>query len=196
MYFLSLFPLPVGVANCIEKLYRVFLWGGVGEENKIPLVNWKKVCCPIADGGLGVCNLCSFNKVLLGKWLWKFHREEGAMWWGVIVRKYGSNWGGWCTKESRGTYGVSLWKFIRKGWDNFVKQVNFVVGDGSRVQFWFDVWCGETALFRAFLAVFRLAVNQQASISELMSHSNDQVHWDVSFFRLFRIGKLRRLLIC
>jgi hypothetical protein len=31
-YFMSQFSLPVGVANCIEKLHRDFLWDGIGEE--------------------------------------------------------------------------------------------------------------------------------------------------------------------
>lgn len=149
-YFLSPFPLPVGVATRIEKLYREFLWGGMGEETKTPLVSWKKVCCPIVDGGLGIHSLCSFNKALLGKWLWRYHGEEEALWRGVIDRKYGSDWGGWCSKECRGSYGVSLWKFIRKGWGCFLKYAKFSVGDGSKIRFWSDVWCGNTELSEYF----------------------------------------------
>jgi len=37
-YFLSLFPLPTSIANCLEKLYRDFLWGGLGEFFKFHLV--------------------------------------------------------------------------------------------------------------------------------------------------------------
>ena len=39
-YFLSLFPIPLSVAKCIEKISRDFLWGGIGEEFKYHLVNW------------------------------------------------------------------------------------------------------------------------------------------------------------
>jgi hypothetical protein len=39
-YYLSLFPIPVGVANWIEKLWGNFLYGGVGDELKFHRVSW------------------------------------------------------------------------------------------------------------------------------------------------------------
>ena len=38
-YLLSLFPIPSSVANRIEKLYRDFLWGGLGDDFKYHLVS-------------------------------------------------------------------------------------------------------------------------------------------------------------
>ena len=35
---------------------------------------------------------------------------------------------------------VGLWKFIRRGWDGFVRFVRCDVEDGSKVQFWHDLW--------------------------------------------------------
>ena len=62
-YFLSLFNIPTHVANKIEKLQRDFLWG----DPKTHLLGWDKVCMPIANGGLGIRKLTTFNKALLGK---------------------------------------------------------------------------------------------------------------------------------
>jgi hypothetical protein len=53
-YFLSLFPTLVGFANQIEKSQRDFLWGGLDNESKFHLVNWKKVCTPLSLEGLGI----------------------------------------------------------------------------------------------------------------------------------------------
>ena len=39
-YFLSLFPIPVGVARKLEKIQRDFLLSGLGEEFKYHLVSW------------------------------------------------------------------------------------------------------------------------------------------------------------
>jgi hypothetical protein len=78
-YFMSLFPLPVDVANRVEMIQRDFLWGGLGEEFKFHLVSWSKVCFLIIEGGLGVQNLLMFNRALLEKkWLWYYGYEKKA----------------------------------------------------------------------------------------------------------------------
>ena len=111
-YYLSLFPIPVDIANRIEKLQRDFLWGGIDESHKFNLVNWAQVCSPLKSGGLGVRNLRKFNQTLLSKWLWRYGTETNHLWWRVIEIKYGNIWGGWRTKEITAAYGVSLWRTI------------------------------------------------------------------------------------
>jgi hypothetical protein len=138
-YYMSLFPIPVSVASRIEKLQRDFLWGGMGEVFKYHLVSWEKFCTPISNGGLGIRKLVQFNRALLGKWLWRFGMDRDAWWRVAVESKYGSLWGGWCPREVAGAFGVGLWKFIRKGWENFSKFLRFEVGDGSRIRFWHDL---------------------------------------------------------
>ena len=77
-YMLSLFPIPAYVAKRIEKIQWDFLWGGMNDEVIFHLVEWAKVCSPIDEGGLGIQNVRRFNQALLGKWLWRFAREEGV----------------------------------------------------------------------------------------------------------------------
>ena len=83
--FLSLFTIPTHVANKIEKLQRDFLWG----DSKTHLLSWDKACLPIANSGLGIRKLTTFNKALLGKWLWRFGIEENRLWRRVVALKLG-----------------------------------------------------------------------------------------------------------
>jgi hypothetical protein len=50
--------------------------------------------------------------------------------------------GVWCSNGVNGSYGVGLWKFIRRDWEEFSRCTRFEVGDGSKINFWHDVWCG------------------------------------------------------
>jgi hypothetical protein len=126
-YFMSLFPISMGVANHIEKLQCDFLWGGLDKEFKYYL-RWSIVCTLISEGGLTVRNLLRFDHVLLGKWLWCYGLERKAW-----CTKYGSSWRDWCCWKPIEVYGVGLWKNIMSGWGKFSSHTRFEVGDGSKV---------------------------------------------------------------
>ena len=73
---------------------------------------------PIANGGLGIRKLTTFNKALLGKWLWRFGIEENMLWRRVVALKYGEEFGGgggWTSKLGRGVHRCGLWRSIRMG---------------------------------------------------------------------------------
>jgi hypothetical protein len=61
--------------------------------------------------------------------------ERKALWRSVIEAKYESMRGGWRSKEVLGTFGVVVWKHIRRRWDKFSNFVRIEVGVGSKVSF-------------------------------------------------------------
>jgi hypothetical protein len=135
MYYLSLFPVPMSAAKRMEKIQREFLWGGMGDDQKLNLVSWNQICRPLRAGGLGIRNVHKFNQALMGKWLWRYATEREALWHKIIKAKYEDQDGGWCSKEVSGPYGVGLWKHIRRGWGIFSEGVRFEVGIGLKVHF-------------------------------------------------------------
>jgi hypothetical protein len=198
-YMLSLFPIPMDVAKRIEKIQRDFLWGGMNDDFKYHLVEWDKVCTPIDEGGLGIRNIRRFNQALLGKWLWRFAYEEGAWWRSVLVAKYGSDWGGWRSGVISGSHGVGLWKFICMGWQNFRRFFKYDPGEGSKIRFWEDVWCGDRSLKEEFPGLHSIARFKEASIADNMEYSSDSIQWNIQFSRLFHdweVGELAAFYKC
>ncbi|RVW31827.1 putative ribonuclease H protein [Vitis vinifera] len=122
IYLMSLLCLPSSVRRRLEKIQRDFLWGGGNLDHKPHLVRWELVCLSKAKGGLGVKSLSLLNKTLLAKWNWRFANEREALWNQVI----------------RGR--------IRADWKLVSDRLAFIVGNGRRVSFWRDRWCGESPL--------------------------------------------------
>jgi hypothetical protein len=138
-------------------------------------------------------NIRRFNQALLGKWLWRFAHEEGAWWRSVLVAKYGSNWGGWRSGVISGSHGVGLWKFICMGWHNFRRFFKYDVGEGSKIRFWDDIWCGERALKEEYPRLFSIARFKEASIADNMERFSNSTQWNIQFTRLihdWEVGEL------
>ena len=161
IYFLSLFRMPKLVCSRLEKIQRDFLWGGGNLERKPHLVNWKTVCSEKNKGGLGVRNLSKLNQALLCKWCWQFANERDPLWRMVISIKFGEENGGWNTSDIRGGYGTGLWKDIIKEWLTLSQNTSFSLGNGRRLGFWKDSWCGEIALCNTFPTLFNLSAHKE-----------------------------------
>lgn len=79
IYFMTLFKCSSSVVNRIEKLQRNFLWQGKVSKKNYHLLNWKSICMPKEEGGLGLRPLREVKKVLLGKWLWRIGDESDSL---------------------------------------------------------------------------------------------------------------------
>uniref|UniRef100_A0A2N9GTW6 Reverse transcriptase domain-containing protein n=1 Tax=Fagus sylvatica TaxID=28930 RepID=A0A2N9GTW6_FAGSY len=200
-YFLSLFPIPMSVANRLEKLQRDFWWGGLEDDHKFHLVNWKQTCTPLPSGGLGIRNMVVFNKALLGKWLWRYSTEPTSLWRQVIDSKYGCQRSAWCTDRVSTTHGVSLWKHIRAGWKDFSHHISYKVGDGSQISFWHDTWCGALPLRQQFPTLFLLSRDPEAKVVDgslfqvISPGASDTLCWNPSRRGIFEVRSYYYVLI-
>ena len=158
-------------------------------EAKPHLVKWATVCTNKKRGDLGVRGLHKLNKALLGKWNRHFANERNTLWRETISRKFGEMWGGWCSGENRENFGIGLWKEIRKDWGTLHDNAKFQIGDGSRVSFWKDLWCGEEVLCRSFPTSFSLAINKEVVVRDVWDNS-EEGGWSPSFVRSFNDWEL------
>ncbi|RVX03344.1 hypothetical protein CK203_019918 [Vitis vinifera] len=96
-----------------------------------------------------------------------FANEREALWNQVIRGKYGEDRGGWCTREVREVHGVGLRKGIRMDWDLVGARISFSVGNGRRVSFWRDRWCGDAPLCESFPSLYALSIEKEAWVADV-----------------------------
>ena len=193
IYCLSLFRMPVTICNKLEKIQREFLWSGGSLAKKSHLVNWKTVCTAKKKGGLDLRRFAILNKALMCKWCWCFANERDALWRKVIRSKFGEDYGGWCSGDIKGGFGVGLWKEIRKEWPQLIQNTYLALGNGRRISFWRDVWCGEEALSLMFPNLFRLTAQKNARVAEVWNWDSGEGGWNSIFLRSFNDWELEEV---
>jgi hypothetical protein len=65
----------------------------------------------------------------------------------------------------------------------FRSHTGFILGHGSRIKFWHDVWCGEMTLKEAFLVLYGIARDKDALVVAHMGSESGSLQWDVGFIR-------------
>lgn len=104
IYWFTLFLIPSTIINSLERIRRNFMWGQkIKSKRKLHLLNWRNICMPKKQGGLGIVPLKSRILAMLGKWWWKFCNEKGSFWNNVMVQWYGRvtnhNLSAWSTRN-------------------------------------------------------------------------------------------------
>jgi len=61
--------------------------------------------------------------------------------------------------------------------------VRYEIGNGSKVLFWHDVWCGEIPLKTLFSELFLIARGKDAWVEENMQRQNGTILWNILFSR-------------
>ena len=90
-----------------------------------------------------------------------------------------------------------MWTEIRKEWPSFSQCSVFAIGDGKRINFWKDVWCGGEALCARFPSLFNLALNKEARVADIWESGAGAGGWSPTFLRSlndWEIGEMVRFL--
>ncbi|XP_074293059.1 uncharacterized protein LOC141619963 [Silene latifolia] len=72
--------LPKNIIKTINKLCKKNFWQNDGESNRLSFHGWRKVCSPWENGGFGIKEILSWNKVVLAKKLWTLDTQQSGLW--------------------------------------------------------------------------------------------------------------------
>ena len=80
---------------------------------------------------------------------------------------------------------MGLWKDISRETKQLKHDCCFVLGDGSKVRFWEDSWCGDGPLCETFPLLFALADSKGAMVADLWNTYRGDGVWNSKFMRSF-----------
>ena len=92
----------------------------------------------------------------------------------MLLAKYGQEGFGWRTKKVNGKFGVGVWKEILKEKDWCWENMAFTIGNGTKIRFWTDLWCGCTVLSQRFPHLYGMAALRNDTVEEMWDQNVGQ----------------------
>ncbi|KAE8663709.1 hypothetical protein F3Y22_tig00112921pilonHSYRG00052 [Hibiscus syriacus] len=191
-YFMYMFKIPVSILKALNSIMSKFLWGGGGGNGskKIHWVKWDDVYKPKNEGGLGVRNLTSMNRALLGKWSWRFANERHSVWRNFVCSKYNIDSLRLLFDSKVSPQSSWLWRSVV---NNHYKQdsfgskfrslCSFYVGNGKLIRFWQDSWAADYPLQFLFPRLFSVSSKRSGKLCEFGEFLPSGWVWDVQVRR-------------
>ncbi|KAJ0778486.1 putative reverse transcriptase zinc-binding domain-containing protein [Helianthus annuus] len=181
-YYFSIYKAPVKVLDILERLRRVFFWGGTDVNSHMSWMAWERVIAPIEYGGLGFGSLRDSNLAMLSKWWWRFKTDKDGLWRRVVWAFHHNN-RSWAPVPAKMSL-AGPWKQIvgscgklnQVGID-LSSAIRCKVGCGSKVAFWLDLWIGDHPLYLKFPQLFALERVKICNVA-------DRVVWDPNTVKL------------
>ncbi|MCH83955.1 RNA-directed DNA polymerase (Reverse transcriptase), partial [Trifolium medium] len=87
-YIMSVYLLPDSTIKDIEKMMNSFWWGGGANNKGIRWLAWDTMTHPKARGGMGFCDLHTFNLAMIAKQGWNIMTKPNTL----LAKIYKARW--------------------------------------------------------------------------------------------------------
>jgi hypothetical protein len=84
IHTMSIYSWPIKLIKQIEKWIKNFIWSGDTTKRKLITVAWKKVCCDLDEGGLGIQSIICLNEASNLRLCWNLLQSEEQ--WAIVLR--------------------------------------------------------------------------------------------------------------
>ncbi|KAH9792802.1 reverse transcriptase domain-containing protein [Citrus sinensis] len=145
-YAMSVFRLPKGLCDDIQKSIAKFWWGSREDRYGIHWSRWDKMSQPKSRGGLGFRDLTSFNQALVAKQAWRLLQLPNSLLARVLQAKYYKY-----SSFLNATVGSNpsfIWKSILWGRQVIDKGARWRVGNGRKIRTYKDNWLPRPDTFK------------------------------------------------
>jgi hypothetical protein len=146
-YFLTIFPAEKWMIKKFDRLRRNFLWNPDDEARGGKcLVNWKRICAPTMNGGLGIKDLEAFSRALRLRWEWYSWEAQDRPWKGTPTP---------CDLTDKALFAACT---------------SISIGNGETSKFWADSWLFGQAPAALAPLLFKLASRKNLTVKEAMAN--------------------------
>ena len=166
MFTMCSLHIPKKILEHIDKIRRHCLWDQKTEQGikSNALVAWDKICRPKSRGGMGILNLKVQNEALLLKFLDKFYNRADTPWVTLIWNAYYTD----KIPHAMDPCGSFWWKSVLKLSPLYRGFATAIIGNGSSVLLWKDMWLEEIAS-DIYPRAFSYCRNEDVSVQNFMT---------------------------
>ena len=169
------FILPKACLTEIESMCSAFLWSGSPNLTHKAKVAWDDLCCPIAEGGLGLRKLHDSSRVFALGLIWRIFSNEDSLWVSWIQHYLLRQNSFWDIKENgRGSW---MWRKLLKLRSVAYQFLRYEIHDGKTAFFWFDDWLkqGKVIEVTGEVGICHLGVARKARVCDAVT----QAGWNI-----------------
>lgn len=180
------FIIPKAAIRDIQSILCRFLWKGSSLAKFGARVAWSAISLPTSEGGLGLKNLLDWNKALIMSHLLQLVKFNSHSLW--------ANWIKTTILKGRSIWQISIpsdcswtWKQVLKLRSYALPHLQYKVGSGLHISFWFDPWINGSALNPSSSLVSNSGIPLSTKVSHIISHTGWSLphsnHHDVIMLR-------------
>ncbi|XP_022041081.1 uncharacterized protein LOC110943654 [Helianthus annuus] len=174
---------PIKVLESLDRIRRVFFWGGSEEKARMNWVAWDKTIAPVEYGGLGFGSLRDANLAMLEKWWWRFKTEKNGLWRRVI----------WAIHHnSRGWKDIPIKVSVAGPWKSIASIRNLlltadidlnvasraVLANCKNISFWLDCWADSEPFYLMFPDLFKAALYKDCLVHDCMKLNGSRLDFN------------------
>lgn len=101
----------------------------------------------------------------LGKWHWRFPKEQHSLWASIIRGNYRLSLNKWDSNQNLGSSNRSPWKGIITSLPSYLSFSKLNVKSGQNIPFWVECWSDSQPLKDRFPWLFKLSLGKESPIS-------------------------------
>ncbi|KAH9768956.1 reverse transcriptase domain-containing protein [Citrus sinensis] len=166
-FAMSVFKIPLGICEDIQRIVANFWWGSNRERRSIHWSKWEKMSQAKCKGGMGFRDYASFNQALLAKQGWRIQQCPDSLVARVLQARYfhSSNF----LNAKLGSNPSYIWRSILWGRQIICAGSRWRIGNGQDVHIHKANWIPQLITFKP---VIKPTMPSEALVSELINGEN------------------------